>query len=187
MPLVAGLGNIGSEYNGTRHNIGFRILYELAEKNGMSFKSGKGAYYIASGSIKGKKTYLILPTTFMNRSGTAVQHALQYYKIPIEDCLIVTDDINLDIGRIKIKPKGSAGGHNGLSDIIRQLGTNDYARLRFGVGNNFAQGRQASYVLSVFSNDEIDIVEESVKRSVEAIETWIKLGTERTMNFFNIK
>lgn len=185
MPLIAGLGNIGAEYEGTRHNIGFRIVYGLAEKMGLNFKTGKGPYYIANGSHNGKKVYLILPTTFMNRSGTALQHAMNYYQIPTEDVLVCTDDINLPVGKIRIKPSGSAGGHNGLADIIYQLKTDEFARLRFGVGNEFKKGEQAKYVLSRFSKEEEGLVAEAVSKSIQAILTYLDSGLNTAMNEFN--
>lgn len=185
MPLLAGLGNIGAEYEGTRHNIGFRILYELAELNGLSFKSGKGPYYYTNGMIEGKKCVLVLPTTFMNRSGSAIQHAMNYYQLPVEELLVVTDDINLPTGKLRIKPSGSAGGHNGLSDIIYQLKTDTFSRMRFGVGNDFRKGEQVRYVLSRFSKQEDPIVTQAVKRSVEAIQAYLKDGLNAAMNRFN--
>jgi peptidyl-tRNA hydrolase, PTH1 family len=185
MPIIAGLGNIGAEYEGTRHNIGFRILYELAEQNGMSFKTGKGPYYLSSGVIEGKKCILVLPSTFMNRSGSALLHASNYYQIPINDVFVVTDDINLPIGKIRLKPSGSAGGHNGLSDIIYQFKSDAFSRLRFGVGNNFNRGDQAKYVLSRFGKDEEAEVAETVKRSIEAIRVYLREGLTPAMNQFN--
>lgn len=185
MPLIAGLGNIGAEYEGTRHNIGFHIIYGLATKLGFSFKTGKGPYYIASGQFEGKKTILILPTTFMNRSGSAIVHALNYYQIPLEELFVVTDDINLPVGTLRIKPSGSAGGHNGISDIIYQLKTDVFSRLRFGVGNNYMRGEQAKYVLSKFSKDEEVQVNETVERSMKALEVCLKHGVTRAMNEFN--
>ncbi|TNE73835.1 aminoacyl-tRNA hydrolase [bacterium] len=185
MPLIAGLGNIGAEYDGTRHNIGFRVIYGLAEKLGFSFKTGRGPYYIANGLYNGKKTILILPTTFMNRSGSAVQHAMNYFQIPIEEVLVCTDDINLPTGKLRLKPSGSAGGHNGLSDIIYQLHSDAFARLRFGVGNEFRKGEQAKYVLSRFAKDEEDVVSDAVSRSIEAITTFLNDGVNKAMNEFN--
>lgn len=185
MPLLAGLGNIGAEYEGTRHNIGFRVLYHLAEKNNLSFKSGKGPYYFSSGIIEGKKCVLILPTTFMNRSGSAIQHAMNYYQIPIDDVFVITDDINLPTGKLRIKPSGSPGGHNGLADIIYQLKSDEFNRLRFGVGNDFRKGEQARYVLSRFSKEEEKLVEETVTKSVEAIEVFLRDGLNAAMNAFN--
>ena len=185
MLILAGLGNIGAEYEGTRHNIGFRVLYELAEQNKMSFKTGKGPYYLSNGVIEGKKCILVLPTTFMNRSGSAITHAMNYYQVVAEEVFVVTDDINLPIGKIRIKPTGSAGGHNGLADIIYQLKSDDFSRLRFGVGNNFFRGEQAKYVLSKFGKDEEASVAETVKRSIEAIRVYLREGITPAMNQFN--
>lgn len=185
MPLIAGLGNIGAEYEGTRHNIGFHIVYSWATLLGLSFKTGKGPYYLASGQVNGEKTVFILPTTFMNRSGIAVQHALNYYQIPKEELFVVTDDINLPLGTIRLKPSGSAGGHNGIADIILQLKTDTFSRLRFGVGSNFMRGEQAKYVLSKFGKDEESQVKETVDRSIKALELCLKDGITHAMNEFN--
>ena len=185
MPLIAGLGNIGAEYEGTRHNIGFHIIYKWATNLGFSFKTGKGPYYIANGLYNGKKLIFILPTTFMNRSGLAIQHALQYYQIPLEDLVVVTDDINLPLGTIRIKPTGSAGGHNGIADIILQLKTDSFNRLRFGVGNDFRRGEQAKFVLSKFSKQEDEEMITAVEKSVKALQTLIDDGITKAMNEFN--
>lgn len=185
MPIIAGLGNIGSQYEGTRHNIGFRIVYTLAEKHGINFKSGRGSYYVGNGLVRNKSTYLILPTTFMNRSGDALQHALHYYKQEVESMIVCTDDINLATGKLRLRTSGGAGGHNGLSDIIYKLGTDQFPRLRFGVGSNFGRGNQADYVLTKFFSEEIESVNTAVDRAVLAIEAFLLEGIEASMNQFN--
>ena len=185
MPVIVGLGNIGKEYDGTRHNIGFDVVDAIAEKLSATFKKGNGPYYLASGSHRGTKLLLAKPTTFMNLSGKAVKSILGYHKIPVEDCLVCTDDINLPVAKLRIRAKGGAGGHNGLTDIIDSLNTDRFPRLRFGVGNDFPKGRQADFVLSPFDNTDSEAVAETVKRSCDAALCFAREGINRTMNLFN--
>lgn len=184
MSIIVGLGNVGQEYDGTRHNIGFDVIDLLAETLEVSFKPGGGPFVVAEAKYKGRKVVLIKPTTFMNRSGTAVKKALNKYHTDIEDCLVVYDDLNLPIGVTRIKGKGSDGGHNGIFDINEKIGR-DYPRLRIGIGNNFARGRQVDYVLSAFAKDEIEEVQISIKKAHDAALAFVMLGIERAMNFFN--
>ncbi len=182
--LIVGLGNIGPEYEITRHNIGFLILDRLADAAGVKFTQDRLSF-ITEVKHKGRTLVLVKPTTYMNLSGKAVNYWLQQLKIPTEQLLVMTDDIALPFGKIRLKPRGSAGGHNGLKNIEATLGTNEYTRLRFGVGDNFHKGQQVDYVLSPFSKAEFDELVPHMDKSIEAIHSFATVGLERTMNFFN--
>ncbi len=182
--LIAGLGNIGPEYELTRHNVGFLILDRLADLKGSSFELSKLAYHTEV-KHKGRTLALIKPTTFMNLSGKAVNFYLQQLKIPKENLLVITDDIALPYGKIRLKPKGSAGGHNGLKNIEQLTGGQNYARLRFGVGDDFYKGNQVDYVLSNFTSEELDSLTIHMDRAIEAIHSFCTIGMERSMNQFN--
>lgn len=184
--LIAGLGNIGAEYENTRHNIGFNIIDELAKINSVSFESGKHAYHCTI-KHKGRSLVLIKPTTFMNLSGKAVNHWLQAEKIPVNKLLVLTDDLALPFGTIRIKGKGGDGGHNGLKDIQNILGNNHYVRLRFGIGSEFSRGQQVDYVLGKWSEHEQAQLGERIEKAIEAILAFTTIGLERTMNFYNNK
>lgn len=184
--LIVGLGNIGDEYTETRHNIGFKIVEALAKEAGASFVSDRLAFH-AEMKWKGKQLHLIKPTTFMNLSGKAVKYWMNELKISAENIFILVDDIALPFGAIRIRANGSAGGHNGLKDIEAQLGNNNYARLRFGVGNEFAKGKQVNYVLGKWNAEEMKTLEEKIKVSCEAVKSFATIGLERTMNVFNTK
>jgi len=182
--LVVGLGNIGPEYHNTRHNIGFQVLDRLADKNELSFSSNKlGA--TASYKIKGRSILLLKPSTFMNRSGKAVHYWMEKEKIPQEHLLIITDDINLPFGTLRLKTKGSDGGHNGLADIQNTLQTNQYNRLRFGLGSDFPKGRQVEYVLGNWNEEEEKLLQERLDRCGALINSFVLQGINRTMNEFN--
>ena len=185
MSIIVGLGNIGEEYEGTRHNIGFDIVDELADTMSAHFTSGRGPYEVAEGRFKGQKVVLIKPATYMNRSGFAVRKALAHYKTDISDCLICYDDLNLPIGSIRLREKGSAGGHNGIENLIEVLGTSNFPRLRFGIGNDFPKGGQVDFVLSPFDENEKDLLLEAKKKAHDAAISFLKAGIERTMNWFN--
>jgi peptidyl-tRNA hydrolase, PTH1 family len=182
--LVVGLGNIGPEYADTRHNIGFMILDEFAKQEGAKFYNMRLAYYTEV-THKARTLYLIKPTTYMNLSGKAVNHWMNELKIPIENILVVVDDIALPFGTLRLKPKGSAAGHNGLRDIEARLGHNNYARLRFGVSDNFPKGRQVDYVLSGFDEDELPALPGLIDQSIEMIKSFVAIGTELTMTRYN--
>jgi PTH1 family peptidyl-tRNA hydrolase len=184
--LIVGLGNIGDEYINTRHNIGFTITDALA-KSAEAFFSLDRLAYTCEFRFKGKGVTVIKPTTYMNLSGKAVNYWMQQEKISIENTLIVTDDLALPFGTIRIRSKGSDGGHNGLSSIIESLGTTTFARLRFGIGNEFNKGGQVDYVLGKWNNDEQKLLDERVEKSVEAIKNFISIGLARTMNAYNNK
>jgi len=184
--LIAGLGNIGSEYAFTRHNIGFKVLDALAEASGTSFLSGRYAHHTTI-KHKGKSFILIKPTTFMNLSGNAVRYWLQHEKIEIENLLVVTDDIALPFGKLRMRASGSDGGHNGLKHIHEILGTIQYARLRFGVGNEFSKGNQVDYVLSEWNADEQKLLPEKIELASRAVLSFGVAGIARAMNEFNTK
>jgi PTH1 family peptidyl-tRNA hydrolase len=182
--LIAGLGNIGPEYADTRHNIGFMILNELVKQENTKFYSERLAYY-SDIKYKGRTLYLIKPTTFMNHSGKAVSYWMKTLKIPIENVLVLVDEIALPFGTLRLKPKGSAGGHNGLKSVEALLGNSEYARLRFGVGNDFPKGQQVNYVLDGFDKDELPALPELIDRAIEMIKSFATIGTELTMTRYN--
>lgn len=182
--LIVGLGNIGPEYADTRHNIGFMILNEFAKQESAKFYNERLAYY-AEVTHKARTLCLIKPTTYMNNSGKAVSYWMKTLKIPVENVLILVDDIALPFGTLRLKPKGSAAGHNGLKDIEATLGHNEYARLRFGVGDDFPKGRQVDYVLNGFDKDELPALPALIDRSIEMIKSFATIGTELTMTRYN--
>lgn len=184
--LIAGLGNIGPEYYNTRHNIGFRVLDHLVDAENLSFSSDRyGA--VAEYRYKGRTFILLKPNTYMNLSGKAVKYWMDKEKIPLENILVITDDINLPFGTIRIKPKGSDGGHNGLKSIQSLLGTTDYPRLRFGVGGDFRKGGQVDYVLGAWNEDEEKALPERLTQCVEAVRSFGTAGLGNTMTAFNGK
>ena len=184
--LIVGLGNIGSEYMGTRHNVGFRVVNALAEEAGVSFTENRyGA--TAQFRIKNSELILLKPNTFMNLSGNAVRYWLQKENIPVENLLIVVDDLALPFGTLRLKPKGSDAGHNGLKSIQELLGTQEYCRLRFGIGSDFSRGRQIDYVLGQFPANELSEMPEKMKRAIEIIKSFCLAGIQTTMNQFNSK
>lgn len=182
--LIVGLGNIGAEYNGTRHNIGFDVVDALAKEKEASFETLRYGD-VAKVSNKGKTAYLLKPNTFMNRSGKAVRYWMQRKKIPLQNLLIITDDIHLDFGFLRTRKKGSDGGHNGLKDICVQLNTTDYARLRFGIGANFNKGRQVDFVLQSWKNDESKSLPFVIDKAVQAAWCFMVKGIPTAMNKFN--
>jgi PTH1 family peptidyl-tRNA hydrolase len=182
--LIAGLGNIGAEYELTRHNIGFLVLDQLADQHATTFSSARLADK-AEFKFKGKAIHLIKPTTFMNLSGKAIAYWMNELKIPKENILVVVDDLALPFGTLRLRTKGSAAGHNGLKNIELVLAGQDYSRLRFGIGNEFGKGQQIDYVLSNFSKDEFDQMADVIKRANEMILSFCTIGAERTMNLFN--
>jgi peptidyl-tRNA hydrolase, PTH1 family len=182
--LIAGLGNIGALYKDTRHNIGFNILDALVHKNDGNFQPGRLAE-IASLKWKGKILICIKPTTYMNLSGTAVKYWMDKEKISLEHILVLVDEIALPISKIRLRPGGSSAGHNGLINIEETLGTSKYARLRFGVGNDFPPGMQVEYVLGKWKESELPLVNKKIALSVEVIESFIQAGIERAMNQYN--
>ncbi|MEN8798526.1 MAG: aminoacyl-tRNA hydrolase [Flavobacteriaceae bacterium] len=182
--LVVGLGNIGQEYIGTRHNVGFQVLDTLAQKQGFSFEPGRLGD-IGIFKIKGRSVFCLKPSTYMNRSGKAVKYWLEKEKIPLENLLVITDDINLPFGSLRLKTKGSDGGHNGLKDIQQQLETQQYSRLRFGVGSEFGKGGQVNYVLSPWLEEENKVLGGRLERGAEFVGSFILAGAKITMNQYN--
>jgi PTH1 family peptidyl-tRNA hydrolase len=182
--LIAGLGNIGTEYEVTRHNIGFLILDLLAEKLKVNFETNRLAFQ-AEGKYKGKKLILVKPTTYMNLSGKAINYWLTKEKLQKTQLMVVTDDVSLPFGKIRIRAKGSDAGHNGLKDIEENLGGVDYPRLRFGVGNNFQRGQKIDYVLGNFTPTEIKELPKLMETACDAILSFATIGLERTMNTYN--
>jgi PTH1 family peptidyl-tRNA hydrolase len=182
--LVVGLGNIGPEYADTRHNIGFMVLDELSRQEGAKFSNLRLAYYTEV-TYKGRNLHLIKPTTYMNLSGKALNYWMKELKVPVENVLVIVDDLALPLGKLRLKPKGSAAGHNGLKHIELTLGHNNYARLRFGIGDNYPKGRQVDYVLSGFDDDELPELPTLIDRSIEMIKSFSTIGTELTMTRFN--
>lgn len=184
--LIVGLGNIGDEYLDTRHNIGFKIVEHLAKEHDVSFKADRLAD-VAELKYKGKQLLLIKPTTYMNLSGKAMNYWMQAEKIPLENCLVLVDELALPFGKIRLGPKGSDGGHNGLKNIQDILGTNVYSRLRFGISNEFGKGNQVNYVLGKWNDEENQTLNERVKIAADAVKAFSFIGLARCMNEFNTK
>ena len=184
--LIVGLGNIGAEYHETRHNIGFMVLDALAKASNIVFKDGRYGATVTL-SLKGKQLILLKPSTYMNLSGNAVRYWMQQEKIPLENVLIVVDDLALPFGSLRLKGKGSDAGHNGLKHIAATLGTQNYARLRFGIGNEFPKGGQIDYVLGKFNDDDMKLMPERHDSAAEIIKSFCLAGLNITMNQFNNK
>lgn len=182
--LIAGLGNIGADYVETRHNIGFDVVDVFAAKHQAKFSSQRLAD-VAEVKYKGRILVLIKPTTYMNLSGNALRYWLQQEKIPIENSLTIVDDLAFPLDVMKVRASGSAAGHNGLRSIEESLGTQNYPRVRFGIGNNFARGKQVDFVLGRWKDNEIPMVNLKVKYCTEIIESFATIGLDRTMNIFN--
>ena len=182
--LIVGIGNIGKEYDNTRHNVGFQILDYISKEYQQDFEIVKYGQ-ISKFRIKGKSVILLKPSTYVNLSGKAVNYWLKKEKIGINNLLVISDDLNLDFGKIRIKTKGTDGGHNGLKDISNVLGTNDYSRFRFGIGGNFPKGRQSDYVLSKWNNDEKSEFISLETHFIELFKSYLFEGIDITMNKFN--
>ena len=185
--LIVGLGNIGPEYHDTRHNIGFMTVDTLAQDNNTLPFVDKRYGFVTNLSIKGRQLILLKPSTFMNLSGLAVRYWMQKENIPLENLLIVVDDLALPFGTLRLKGKGSDAGHNGLKHIAAILGTQNYARLRFGIGNNFPSVVQIDYVVGHFSDEECKMLPERLKTAGEIIKSFCLAGIDITMNQFNKK
>jgi PTH1 family peptidyl-tRNA hydrolase len=184
--LIAGLGNPGQEYTNTRHNIGFKVVDELAQQGAVSFTTNRLAD-VCQMKYKGRVLLLIKPTTYMNLSGKAVQYWLQAEKIPIENLLVITDDIALPFGTIRLKSKGSDGGHNGLKSIQALLQTVEYPRLRFGIGNDYLKGQQANYVLGAWKPEEDLALNERIKTAADAALAYVSIGIQLASTQYNNK
>ncbi len=192
--LISGLGNIGDEYSFTRHNVGFEIADALAKSllgeedktNAKLFTNDKLAF-VNHSRYRGKQIVIIKPTTYMNLSGKSVNYWLQSEKIPLANLLVITDDLALPFGTLRMKKKGSDGGHNGLADIALTLNSTEYIRLRFGIGSNFSKGHQVNYVLNRWDKEEQKILPERIDLAVEMIKSFMINGVDRTMTLFNNK
>ena len=185
LKLVVGLGNPGSEYAETRHNLGFKVIEALEDALAIEVKKQKFGARVGEGSYRGQRVMLMKPWEFMNRSGQAVATAVGFFKLPLIDLIVVTDDFALDAGRIRLRAKGSAGGHNGLADIIARLGSHDFARCRVGIGQ--VSGAEAvDYVLGRPSNEDKLLLNDAILRAREAVLCWIEFGIDKAMNVFNI-
>lgn len=184
--LVAGLGNIGAEYASTRHNIGFMVLDAWSEASNTTFNTQRYGD-VAEVSFKGRKFYLLKPSTYMNLSGNAVRYWMDKLKVPMENLVVVCDDINLPFGTVRMRKNGSDGGHNGLRDIEYRLGTTAWTRIRIGVGNDFAPGRQVDYVLGSFTDEQKDMIPALCEKVIEGIKSYSTIGPDRAMNFLNTK
>lgn len=182
--LIVGLGNMGNEYAHTRHNIGFDVVGTLVEKHKASFRTDRLAA-VAEFKLKGKTLICILPSTFMNLSGKAVKYWMDKEKIAIEHILVVVDELAIPLSKLRLRPGGSDAGHNGLKSIQEHLQSNQYPRLRFGIGNNYPKGMQVDYVLGRWTNEETVLVKKKIDASVEVIESFVLSGIDRTMNHAN--
>jgi PTH1 family peptidyl-tRNA hydrolase len=184
--LIAGLGNIGSEYSHTRHNIGFDILDALAGASNISFEDGRYGF-TSLYKFKGKSLLLLKPSTYVNLSGKAIDYWLKKHKIPLENLLVVVDDLALPFGVLRLKPRGGDAGHNGLINITEVLGTSDFTRLRFGIGDDFPKGSQVDFVLSPFSPEEKSTLPARIILAADIIRSYVLSGVEITMNLYNKK
>ena len=184
--LILGLGNIGTEYKNTRHNIGFLVLDALAGASNISFEPARYGDK-AELSLKGRKVVLIKPSTYMNLSGKALRFWMLEENIPIENVLVIVDDVALDLGALRLKTKGSDGGHNGLKHIIETLGRNDFPRIRMGIGNDYPKGHQVDFVLGEWTAEEEKALEPRIKIAVEMVKSFVLAGPRITMNEFNGK
>ncbi len=185
MKIIIGLGNPEREYKGTRHNIGFEAINKLAYDHNIDFNRAKFRAHFGEGAISCQKVVLVKPQTFMNLSGECVRDILGFYKIPIADILVIYDDTSLDLGQIRIRQQGSAGGHNGVKNIIYQLETMEFNRIKVGIGEKPKNWDLADYVLSRFSKDETDLMVQGVTKATDAVETILKEGMTQAMNKFN--
>lgn len=182
--LIIGLGNIGDEYAHTRHNIGFDVVDAFASKHAAVFQLERLAYVSRLG-WRGKQVILIKPTTFMNLSGKAVKYWMDHEKIPLEQVLVVVDELAIPLNRVRLRPSGSAAGHNGLISIGEALATEQYPRLRFGIGNDFPRGGQVDYVLGNWTAAQLPLVNLKIEKCVQIIESFLQQGLARTMNDWN--
>ena len=182
--LIVGLGNHGADYVNTRHNVGFKVVENFAQLNAAVFEPKKLGD-LASFKFKGRTFLLLKPNTYMNLSGKAVKYWLEKESIPLENLLIITDDLNLPFGTLRLKTKGSAGGHNGLKDIQDRLNTSQYNRLRFGISDEFAKGKQVDYVLGNWTDDETEKLKERLEHCSEFIKSYVMAGIQNAMNTFN--
>ena len=184
--LIVGLGNIGVEYANTRHTMGFMVLDAWAQASNIVFESGRYGS-TATVSFKGRKFTLLKPSTYMNLSGKAVRYWLNELKIQPDQLLVISDDLNIPFGTLRLRKNGSAGGHNGLTNINELIGTQEYARIRMGIGNDFGRGQQVDYVLGELSKEEKEQMPELCKRVIDGVKAWALMGADRAMNTLNTK
>ena len=184
--LIVGLGNIGVEYANTRHNMGFMVLDAWAQASNIVFESGRYGY-MATVAFKGRKFHLLKPSTYMNLSGKAVRYWMNELKIPVEQLLVISDDLNIPFGTLRLRKNGSAGGHNGLTNINELIGTQDYARIRVGIGNDFGRGQQVDYVLGGLNDEEKEQMADICKRVIDGVKAWATIGPDRAMNVVNTR
>ena len=187
MYIIVGLGNPGLQYAGTRHNIGFGVIEELADAYNITMNINRNKGICGKGIIEGQKVLLVMPQTFMNNRGECVREILDYYKEEVNNLLVIHDDISLDVGRLRLRPKGSAGGHNGLKSIIAHIGTDEFKRIKFGVGDKPKGYDLADWVLGRFPKEQSDDVRAGIERAVQAVSTILTKGIEAGMNEFNAK
>ena len=183
--LIIGLGNPGEKYAGTRHNVGFAVADAVADRAGISLSHEKGNVLLGLGRSRGCSFGVAKPLTFMNRSGSAVRTLIGRFGLSPDEILVVYDDLNLDLGRLRLRPGGSAGGHNGVEDIIHQLSTDQFPRLRVGIGNEYSRGKQVDYVLSPFSTEQMPVIEDAIPRASDAAIEFACRGLVVAMNRFN--
>ena len=184
--LIVGLGNIGVEYANTRHNMGFMVLDAWAQASNIVFESGRYGS-TATISFKGRKFILLKPSTYMNLSGKAVRYWMTELKIQPENLMVLSDDLNIPFGTLRLRKNGSAGGHNGLTNINELIGTQEYARIRIGIGNDFGRGHQVDYVLGALNEGEMAQMPEICKRVIDGIKAWATIGADRAMNVVNTR
>ena len=184
--LIVGLGDIGAEHAKTRHNMEFMVLDAWAQASNIVFESGRYGS-TACVSFKGRKFYLLKPSTYMNLSGKAVRYWMNELGIPVENLMVISDDLNIPFGTLRLRKGGSAGGHNGLTNINELIGTQEYARIRVGIGNDFGKGHQVDFVLGEISEDEKKQMAELSKRAIDGIKTWALMGADRAMNVVNTR
>ena len=187
MRVILGIGNPGSKYSGTRHNIGFDIIDHLAEKWKLEFSTSKKDYYFTGGNINASRFMLVKPSTYVNLSGIAAEQVIGEYEIGLEDLLIVCDDINLGLGKIRLRTSGGDGGHNGIVSLIYNLESDQFPRLRFGIGSDFENGLMSDYVLEKFSKDETELIEPQLKFTSEIIENFIIGGIKQMLEYYSIQ
>lgn len=185
MKIIVGLGNPTREYAGTRHNVGFSVIYNISDAYNIPVETKKHKALIGKGVIEGEKVVLAMPQTYMNLSGESVRELMDFYKCDLSDLIVIYDDISLDVGKLRIRSKGSAGGHNGIKNIIAHLGTQEFARIKIGVGEKPAKMDLADYVLGHFSKEEQPVIRESADRAREAVATILTEGIASAMNKFN--
>lgn len=184
--IIAGLGNPGKEYGRTRHNVGFHIVDRLAEKHGLKFSKMMSRAIVASGDINGSKVVLVKPQTFMNESGQSVGPIVKFYKTDPTNLLVIYDDLDLPLGQLRMRKFGGSGGHNGMKSIIARVGTENFPRLRVGIGRPPGRMDPMDYVLEPFTKAELELMEQTYERAIDGIERWLENDIERVMNVVNI-